>query len=100
MLVETLKLYLEFPKALIEKLWPNKEKAAQEIKKAAVLDLVRRQEITSSYGAELLEMNYHDFLDLLAQAELPVVNYPPGDLKEEMARLEGVLLKESKEKNR
>ncbi|MFQ6091415.1 MAG: UPF0175 family protein [bacterium] len=90
---KTLKLYLEFPKALVENLWKNEKIAAWEIKKAAVLNLVRTQVITSSRGAELLEMNYHDFLDLMAQEGIPVINYESADLDQEIKDLDEELVK-------
>ncbi|MBM3236514.1 AbrB/MazE/SpoVT family DNA-binding domain-containing protein [Candidatus Poribacteria bacterium] len=39
-----------------------------------VLSLVREGEITSSRGAELLGMQYQDFLDLMHEEGVPLIN--------------------------
>ena len=52
-----------------------------KITKAAILDLLRKGEITPSRGAELLGMNYHDFVDLMNKNDIPLWNYTAEMLK-------------------
>lgn len=46
----------------------------KELTKEKVLELLRKGKITSSHGAELLGMQYQDFLDLMHKEGIPLLN--------------------------
>jgi len=49
-----------------------------------VLELVRSGAISSSFGAEVLRLEYQDFLDLMEAHNVPIVDYRPEGLEEEL----------------
>jgi predicted HTH domain antitoxin len=49
--------------------------------------LFREGKISLEQGAELCGMNIYEFLDILAVAGIPVINYPAEELEEEIASL-------------
>jgi len=87
MAVRTKRLELDLPEELFRRLGEDPEKVKTCLLQALVLDLVRQGEITSSYGAKLLEMNYHDFLALMAAHDVPVISYSPEELDQELEAL-------------
>jgi hypothetical protein len=54
-----------------------KESARSQAREAAVLDLWRRGELSTRLAAAELDLEYYDFLDLLAEKGIPVSE---GDL--------------------
>ena len=54
----------------------------------AILDFIRARKITPSRGAELMGMFYIDFIDILAEEQVPIFNYDPDDLEEDLRVLE------------
>ena len=56
-----------------------------------VLSLVRRHKITASRGAELLSLCYQDFLSLMDRNEIPILDYSPEELDQEIKDLNTVL---------
>ncbi|MBI4595127.1 MAG: UPF0175 family protein [Candidatus Tectomicrobia bacterium] len=70
------------------KLWKDEKEAALEIKRSAVLDLVRRTKISWRRGAELLGITYREFLDLMSEHRIPAFDYEEGWLAKEMADLQ------------
>ena len=79
-------LTLQLPESFVEALG-GLEKAPGEITRTVVLDLVRNGRISAGKGAELLHMDRHGFLDLMAAHEVPAVDYAPESLAYE---LEGI----------
>lgn len=65
----------------------EKAKTATEIKTRLVLDMVRNSEISSTKGAELLNINLRDFLDLLAKHNIPYFNYSYEDVRRDLKTL-------------
>ena len=54
--------------------------------RALALELVEAGRATLSQGARLAGMPLVDYIDLAGEAGVPVVNYPPEDLAEEVER--------------
>ena len=84
---------LELPASLVG-LWDSvraKDESLEEsLKQEMVLALVRRHKISARRGAELLEMDYQDFLDLMAENEISLFDYEPDELKGDVQNLERI----------
>ena len=78
----------ELPDALVEAIAPDQAQAAEAIKQAAVLDWIRTHKLSLRRGAELLEMTYRAFLDLMAAHRIPSIDYEEGWLDRELTILE------------
>jgi predicted HTH domain antitoxin len=78
----------ELPDALVDELDRDAVKLADTIKAAAVLDWVRTHKLSLRRGAELLQMPYHAFLELMAAHRVPSIDYDAGWLDQEMHRFE------------
>ena len=59
--------------------------------RSTVLEMVRSKQITSSRGAELLEMPLQDFLELMAQHHIPVLDCQPGEIDGDLKALKKLL---------
>jgi len=79
----------ELPDALVDQLTRDQADAAQTIKAAAVLDWVRTHKLSLRRGAELLQMPYRAFLELMAAHRVPSVDYEAGWLDREQQLFEG-----------
>ncbi len=78
----------ELPDALVDAIAPDQAQAAEAIKQAAVLDWVRTHKLSLRRGAELLQMTYRAFLDVMAAHRMPSLDYEEGWLDRELATLE------------
>ena len=78
----------ELPDALVHELDHDSAKLAETIKAAAVLDWVRTHKLSLRRGAELLQMPYRAFLELMAANRIPTTDYDPGWLDQEMQLFE------------
>jgi predicted HTH domain antitoxin len=74
----------ELPDALVHELDHDSAKLAETIKAAAVLDWVRTHKLSLRRGAELLQMPYRAFLELMAAHRVPSIDYDAGWLDKEM----------------
>jgi predicted HTH domain antitoxin len=78
----------ELPDALVEAVAPDEARLADVIKQATVLDWVRTQRLSVRRGAELLQMSYREFLELMAAHCIPSINYEEEWLERELDILE------------
>ena len=78
----------ELPDALIKAIVPDYAEAAEAIKQAAVLDWVRTHQLSIRRGAELLQMTYRAFLELMAAHRMPSIDYEEGWLDRELSLFE------------
>lgn len=62
----------------------EKAKTATEIKTRLILDMVRNSEISSTKGAELLDIRLEEFLNLLAKHNIPYFNYSYEDVRRDL----------------
>ena len=65
---------INLPKALIE-LFKDKKEARIEIARAAVMDLIRRGKISTNQGAEIFGMSDGDFLALIKDESIRIIDY-------------------------
>jgi Uncharacterised protein family (UPF0175) len=79
----------ELPDALVAALAPDATEVADTIKRAAVLDWVRTHKLSLRRGAELLQMSYRAFLDLMAAHRVLSIDYEAGWLEREQRLFEG-----------
>ena len=78
----------ELPEALVDALTPETTEVADTMKAAAVLDWVRTHKLSLRRGAELLQMPYRAFLDLMAAHRVPSMDYEAGWLDREQRLFE------------
>ena len=78
----------ELPDALVDAIARDQAQVAEVVKQAAVLDWVRTHKLSLRRGAELLQMTYRAFLDLMAAHRIPSVGYEEGWLERELDLLE------------
>jgi predicted HTH domain antitoxin len=64
--------------------------AAVRISKAAVMELLREGELTSGEAAEALNMTRRRILEIMAERNIPVANYDPVELQEELQTLQRI----------
>jgi predicted HTH domain antitoxin len=79
----------ELPDTLVDELTHDRTEVADTIKAAAVLDWVRTHKLSLRRGAELLQMPYRAFLELMAAHRVPSIDYEPGWLDREQRLFEG-----------
>jgi predicted HTH domain antitoxin len=60
---------------------------AADLRLLWVLDRVRTGRISIGKAAELASMNRWDFMRVMGEHEIPVINYPPEDLARELGDL-------------
>lgn len=82
-----LNLELELPEEILSRLGKDPQEISRGVLQVLILDLVRRGEITSSRGAELLGMGWQEFLELMAQYEVPLMNYDNSEVAGELSTL-------------
>lgn len=59
------------------------------VRKVLALQLYKTHDISIGKAAELADMAYVDFLSYASERGVPVVDYPPEELEQELAWLEG-----------
>lgn len=58
------------------------ERLPQAFTEAVVLELFRENRVSAGKAAELLDLSYRAFLDLLRKKNIPLVTTPPRDTQE------------------
>jgi predicted HTH domain antitoxin len=81
---------IELPESLT-RLWKSDKELTKEMKESLILELVRKHRISFREGASLLDMEYQDFLDLMAEHNIPMTNYEPGELKKEVKTVDRIM---------
>lgn len=71
------------PDRLVER-YGSEEAASARFSEAAIIELLRQGEMTSGEAAEALQLTRRDVLELMASRDIPVANYPPGELDAEL----------------
>ena len=79
----------ELPDTLVDALTHDRTEVADTITAAAVLDWGRIHKLSLRRGAELLQMPYRAFLELMATHRVPSIDYEAGWLDCEQQRFEG-----------
>lgn len=77
----------DLPDSLYDAMFSDETQAAAAAKRALVLDWIRGGRVSLRKGAELLGLEYHAFLDVLAAHRVPVCDYEDGWLDRELDTL-------------
>lgn len=78
-------LTIPIPENLLEAADMDKNAMIELIRHDLAGRLFREGKISLQQGAEFCDMNIYEFLDILAAAGIPVINYPAEELEEELA---------------
>jgi predicted HTH domain antitoxin len=63
----------------------DKNEIAETMRRECAIKLFQKRKLTLVQSAELCGMNIYDFLTVLSQAGVPVIDYDPQDLEKEIA---------------
>jgi predicted HTH domain antitoxin len=63
----------------------DKTEIAETMRRECAIKLFQKRKLTLVQSAELCGMNIYDFLTVLSQAGVPVIDYDPQDLEKEVA---------------
>jgi predicted HTH domain antitoxin len=80
-------LTIPVPEYLIEAAAMDKNTMIGLMRSDLACRLFQEGKFSLAQGAEFCGMNIYEFLDVLAAAGIPVINYSPEELKEEVALL-------------
>jgi len=78
---------LQVPEELLESLG-GAEKVQRRALESLLLSLIEEGEVTPSYAAEVLGISYRKMLQVMAERHVPLVNYDPDDLTQEVKALD------------
>ena len=81
------KVEFMLPEEVFDSLGNTKQVNHQALQ-ALLLFLVNEGKMSASRAAEILDVSYNEMLDLMAQHEIPIVNYSATELEEEVKALE------------
>ncbi len=81
---------MEFPKDVPEEYLKDKE-VLMKAKEGAVMELLRKGKISQGRASELLDVNRHDLVDLMAKYDLPVLEATSEELREGLKNLKSAL---------
>lgn len=79
----TKKAELHLPEELFEALGGT-EKVEERALQSLLLSLLKEGQITIRYAAKTLGITYREMLDLMAEHKVPVANYDPDEVDEEL----------------
>lgn len=80
----SLTFHLELPDELAGKIDPADSEVAARLRETLVVELVRRTEISTGKGAELLGLSKSAFRALLCERGIPYFRISPEELAEEL----------------
>lgn len=80
----TIRFEWELPKPFLDMMAIDDAALAEDVKRAAVLDWVRTEQLSWRAGAELLGMPLREFLTLMAAHKIPAAEYEAGWLDTEL----------------
>ena len=75
-------------------MWESEEAALEEVRKLFVLALVANKKISQGRGAELLDLDRWDFMDLMAKYNVPTLDIEPEELGKGVENLRKALGRE------
>ena len=85
----TLRFEWELPEPFLGMMAKDDAALAEDVKRAAVLDWVRTEQISWRKGAELLALPLRAFLTLMAEHKIPAAEYDVGWLDKELEAFRG-----------
>ena len=80
-------LQVPMPDQVVER-YGGEANAAARISKAVVMELLREGEMTSGEAAEALNLTRRQILAIMAERHIPVANYDPAELLDELQALQ------------
>lgn len=83
MMGHTIRFEWELPEPFLGMMAIDDAALAEDVKRAAVLDWVRTEQISWQTGAELLGMPLREFFTLMAAHRIPAAEYEAGWLDKE-----------------
>ncbi|MDH4368380.1 MAG: UPF0175 family protein [Nitrospira sp.] len=84
MMGHTIRFEWELPEPFLGMMAIDDATLAEDVKRAAVLDWVRTEQLSWRAGAELLGMPLREFLTLMAAHKIPAAEYEAGWLDKEL----------------
>jgi len=72
---------IEFPEEIVDLY--GEEELKSSIRKWSVLELVKNGKISSGKAAEILGMTKWDFMELMSEYDIPMVNFSPEELEKQ-----------------
>lgn len=85
--MNTTQISLEVPKDLLFTLNQSTEEFTAQIRLWTALQLYKNHKLTLGQAAEVANMDWYQFVTALDQHEIPVIDYAPAELEQEMQRL-------------
>ncbi|HLF88297.1 MAG TPA: UPF0175 family protein [Anaerolineales bacterium] len=80
-------VHVKFPRSILFDYGLTEKEASEEMLRAFVLSLYRRDKISSGKAAGLLGMHRLDFIRLLADEGIPYLEYTPEELDADVQAL-------------
>ncbi|MBA2449790.1 MAG: UPF0175 family protein [Chloroflexi bacterium] len=77
-------MVVELSDQILRLLAPAPEEAAIRLKELALIDLVRRGEVSSGWAAETLGVSKTDFRKLLVEHDVPYVDLSEEELRQQV----------------
>jgi predicted HTH domain antitoxin len=84
-------LQVSMPDHVVER-YGGEVQAAAHISRAAVIELLREGEMTSGEAAKTLNLTRRQILDLMAERDIPIANYDPMELQDELVSVRHLAL--------
>ncbi len=82
--METVTIKLQFPKHIFLHWGKSREGIEKDVKKATALELFRDKRLSFGKASELAGMSLSDFMDLTREHKIPLADYSPEELEEEI----------------
>jgi len=82
--MQNVTIKLQFPKDVFLHWGGSKKRIEKDVKKATALELFRDKRLSLGKAAELADMCLSDFIDLTREHKIPLVDYSPEELEEEI----------------
>lgn len=87
---KTLSVHVELPADGLPEGGAEPAEVAKQLELLWVLEQVRHHRISAGRGAELAGLRRYDFMLLMSQHGIPVIDLSPEELDAELAALEGL----------
>jgi predicted HTH domain antitoxin len=70
---------IEFPEEVVELY--GEEELKSSVRRLSILELVKKGKLSSGKAAEILGITRWDFMELMSDYDIPMVSFPPEELK-------------------
>lgn len=83
-------IYFQIPTNILSSLNQSEEEFTQQSRLAIAIELFKTHKLSSGQAAELAGMGQFEFWMELGKREIPLIDYDPAELEEELERLNEV----------